>query len=71
MSFIADGVTIEGREPTEAELAEREAWAADAEAAERAEVEAQATVDAVKESAHEKLAELGLTPDEIAAIITP
>jgi hypothetical protein len=69
MSFIADGVTVEGREPTEAEIAEREAWAEEAEAEELAKLEAIATAEASRESVQEKLAGWGLTEAEIGAII--
>jgi hypothetical protein len=56
---------------TAAETAAHEQWLAEVQAAEQAQAEAQATIDAAKESAHEKLAGWGLTPSEIAAIITP
>ena len=52
------------RELNAAELAQ---WEAD-EAAIQAEIEAQAAAQALKDSANSKLAALGLTPDEIAAI---
>ena len=50
------------------EIAEREAQAVLAEAERLAEEAAQAERDAAKESAKDKLAALGLSPEEIAAI---
>lgn len=61
------GESIE-RDMTEEEIANMEAMRAEAEAR-RAEEEAQAAkIAADKESAQAKLAALGLTPDEIAAL---
>ena len=51
---------------TEEEFAERETWAAEAEAHEAAE---QAAL-AAKETAKAKLAKLGLTEEEVAALIS-
>lgn len=51
--------------PTEEELAEREAWAAEAK---QREAEKQARI-AAKESAIAKLAKLGLTEEEAKAVI--
>jgi regulator of protease activity HflC (stomatin/prohibitin superfamily) len=53
---------------TDEEIAEREAMAAQAEADRLAQEQAEADLQAAKASAEEKLAALGLTPDEIAAI---
>jgi len=55
-------------ELTDEEIAEREVRAAEAEAQRIADEEAQAAQEAAKTAAHEKLAALGLTPEEIAAI---
>jgi len=55
-------------ELTDEEIAEREVRAAEAEAQRLAEEEAQAAQEAAKVAAQEKLAALGLTPEEIAAI---
>lgn len=53
---------------SKAEIAEREAMAAEAEANRIAQEQAQAELEANKAAAKEKLAALGLTPEEIAAI---
>ena len=50
------------------EIAERERMAAEAEAQRVAEEQAQAELEANKQSAKDKLASLGLTAEEIAAI---
>ena len=55
-------------ELTDEEIAEREVRAAEAEAQRIAEEEAQAAQEAAKQAAQDKLAALGLTPEEIAAI---
>lgn len=55
-------------ELTDEEIAEREVRAAEAEAQRIADEEAEAAREAAKTAAHEKLAALGLTPEEIAAI---
>ena len=55
-------------ELTDEEIAEREVRAAEAEAERIAEEEAQAAQEAAKQAAQDKLAALGLTPEEIAAI---
>jgi hypothetical protein len=70
MTTIADGVTVEGREPTDAELTERETWAAEAGVAESAAADALAASEAAKESAYAKLRKLGLTDAEISTIVT-
>jgi hypothetical protein len=70
MTTIADGVTVEGREPTDAEVAEREVWAAEAEAGERDRLEAETSATNARESAYAKLRKLGLTDAEIATIVT-
>jgi hypothetical protein len=56
---------------TLAEKAERKQWAEDAAAVEQLEADRVSAKQAAKETAHEKLADWGLTADEIAAIITP
>ena len=53
---------------TAEEIAQREAMAAEAEANRIAQEQAQAELEANKAAAKEKLAALGLTPEEIAAI---
>jgi hypothetical protein len=69
MTFIEDGVTVQGLELTDDQILERERWAAEAVAADEALAsEAQSKEDA-RLSAYEKLSGWGLTPDEIAAII--
>ena len=55
-------------ELTDAEIAELEAMAAQAEADRQAAEAEAAAVAAAKEAAHAKLAALGLTADEIAAL---
>lgn len=54
---------------TAEEIAEREAMAAQAELDRQVELEAQAAKDAARASAEEKLAMLGLTADEITALL--
>jgi hypothetical protein len=71
MDFIDDDVVVVGREMTADEVAEREQWALDALKAEQVAADELAAKESAKESAFEKLAGWGLTPDEIAAIITP
>ena len=61
------GEVIE-RSLTAEEIAQREADAAAAEARRVEEEAAKAAADAAKASAHDKLAALGLTADEIAAL---
>lgn len=56
---------------TAAEVAEREQHAADSLAAEQVLADELVAKETAKESAFDKLAGWGLTPDEIAAIITP
>ena len=56
-------------ELTKEEIAEREAMAAEAEAQRLAEEQAQAELEAQKQSAKDKLASLGLTADEITALL--
>lgn len=65
MTFIEDGVIVEGRAMNAAEKAERKQWAKDAATAEQAALNAVA----VQESARNKLAQLGLTPDEVSSLI--
>jgi hypothetical protein len=67
--MIEDNVIVEGREMNASEIAEREQWAEEAAVAEQIATDALAAKDSAKESAVEKLAGWGLTPDEIAAII--
>ena len=57
-------------ELTDEEIAEREAMAAQAEADRLAQEQAEADRLAAKASAEAKLAEIGLTADEIAAILS-
>ena len=57
-------------ELTDEEIAEREAMAAQAEADRLAQEQAEADRLAAKASAETKLAEIGLTADEIAAILS-
>jgi regulator of protease activity HflC (stomatin/prohibitin superfamily) len=57
-------------ELTDEEIAEREAMAAQAEAERLAQEQAEADRLAAKASAEAKLAEIGLTADEIAAILS-
>jgi tryptophanyl-tRNA synthetase len=57
------------RDMTEAEQAKYEAWAAIAQAEAATQAEAEAATLAARASALAKLAELGLTPDEIAALV--
>jgi hypothetical protein len=71
MTFIEDGVIVQGRAMNAAEKAERKQWAKDAADVEQVEADRVAAKQAAKESAHTKLAKLGLTTEEIAAIITP
>ena len=54
---------------TAAEIAEREQWAADAEAALAAQEKAENDLVAAKQSALTKLAKLGLTEEEAKAVI--
>jgi hypothetical protein len=63
----ATGISTE-RDMTAEEIANMEAMRADAEARRIAEEEAAAAKEAAKASAESKLAALGLTPEEIAAI---
>jgi hypothetical protein len=56
-------------ELTPEEIAEREAMAAQAEAEAKAKADAEAAKAAAKASAEAKLAALGLTADEVAAIL--
>jgi hypothetical protein len=56
---------------TEEEVAEYEQRRVGAIADERANADDIAALAAARESAHTKLANLGLAPDEIAAILTP
>ncbi len=63
----ATGVSTE-RDMTAEEIANMEAMRAEAEARRIAEEEAAAAKEAAKASAESKLAALGLTPEEIAAI---
>jgi hypothetical protein len=69
MDFIEDGVVIVGREATTEELAEREQMQANALALENSEKESAAATQAAKESAIEKLSALGLTVEEVFAIM--
>jgi hypothetical protein len=69
MTFIEDGVTVEGRPLNAGEKAERKLWAEEVVFAEQLEAETLATKLAARETAYEKLSGWGLTPDEIAAII--
>ena len=55
-------------ELTAEEIAQLEADKAEAEARAQAKAEAQAAQEAAKQAAHDKLAALGLTAEEIAAI---
>ena len=57
------------RDMTADEQAAHEAWAAIAQAEAEARAEAEAATLAARNSALAKLAELGLTPDEIAALV--
>ena len=57
------------RDMTEAEQAKYEAWAATAQAEAAGRAEAEAATLAARASALAKLAELGLTFDEIAALV--
>ena len=57
------------RDMTEAEQAKYEAWAAIAQAEAAAQAEAEAATLAARASALAKLADLGLTPNEIAALV--
>ena len=61
------GVSVE-RDMTEAELAAQAAMQAQAEEARAADDAAKAELEAAKASAEAKLAALGLTADEIAAL---
>lgn len=63
----ATGISTE-RDMTAEEIANMEAMRADAEARRIAEEEAAAAKEAAKASAESKLAALGLTPEEIAAL---
>jgi len=56
-------------ELTAEEIAEREAMAAEAEAQRLAEEQAQAELEANKQSAKDKLASLGLTEAEVIALL--
>jgi hypothetical protein len=62
-------VVIVGREATTEELAEREQMQANALALENSEKESAAATQAAKESAIEKLSALGLTVEEVFAIM--
>ena len=66
--LTTDPPTITERPFTPEELAQREKDAADYAAAQAAAEAEAAAVAAAKESAQSKLRQLGLTPDEIAAI---
>ena len=57
------------RDMTSDEQAAYEAWASTAQAEAAARAEAEAATLAARASALAKLAELGLTPDEIAALV--
>ena len=57
------------REMTDAEYAQWQADVADAAAKEQAAADAKADAAAARASALAKLAELGLTPDEITALV--
>ena len=57
-------------ELTDEEIAEREAMAAQAEADRLAQEQAEAEKAAAKASAESKLAEIGLTAEEIAALLS-
>jgi hypothetical protein len=61
------GISVE-RDMTEAELEAQAAMQAQEEALRVADAEAKAAKDALKASAEAKLAALGLTPEEIAAL---
>jgi hypothetical protein len=71
MGSVDDCVVVEGREMTEYEVAEREQWAAVAAEAEQVLADELAAKEAARASANSKLSEWGLTPAEIAAILTP
>lgn len=67
ISDATTGETIE-REMTDVEQAERDAFLAKVEAEAKAEAKAQAAKEAAKKAAQAKLAELGLTTDDLKAL---
>jgi hypothetical protein len=71
MTVIEDGVIVQGRPMNAAEKAEQENWAADIAAAEQVRADELAAAEEAKDSAHTKLSDWGLSPAEIAAILSP
>ena len=67
ISDATTGETIE-REMTDTEQVERDAFLAKVEAEAKAEAKAQAAKEAAKKAAQAKLAELGLTTDDLKAL---